>query len=412
MNDTTVAPAAADASAHPSQVIVGSEGHESGRVDHSSSDQKPAEPEKRLSARDAIGKAIDDTAAAVKAKAEAAAKDAEKQASDAEAATKAGDVEKPGQKQRAGDGKFAKAEDGDGDKGEPVKAASGRDGADSRQSEGRPHSEPPARFLPEARSKWANVPNEVKAEFHRVTQEFEGEIQRHKEASDRYERIREFDDVARRNGRELPDTLAKIMQVEQQIMRNPIAGLDAILSEIGPRKSDGSPLTLMEVARHIVENPEAYQNASRQAMQPQQPQADPQIKSEVETLRSELHMMKAEQTLTPLINEFAAHHPDFPELQGRIVEILKSRVIENLYGNGLTLEQKLSEAYRMAGGQSPSRSEPETPPAHSAAPAARPVDPDGQKSVRGAPSGVKTDTTQRRFKSNREALEKAFSEVR
>jgi hypothetical protein len=57
------------------------------------------------------------------------------------------------------------------------------------------------------------------------------------------------------------------------------------------------------------------------------------------------------------------------------------------------LEQKLSEAYRMAGGQGPtSRPDTEAAPAHSDATPLRPVNPDaGTKSVRGAPAdGVDT----------------------
>ena len=92
--------------------------------------------------------------------------------------------------------------------------------------------------------------------------------------------------------------------------------------------------------------------------------------------------------MTPVIQAFAAEHPDFDGLSDRITQILGSGVIEQLYGNGLSLEQRLSEAYRMAGGQGPSsRPDTDLAAAHSAVTTERPVNPDaGTKSVRGAPA--------------------------
>ena len=49
------------------------------------------------------------------------------------------------------------------EQGAPDKAAAGQGGDEVRPSEGRKHVDPPARFLPEARAKWANTPNEIKA---------------------------------------------------------------------------------------------------------------------------------------------------------------------------------------------------------------------------------------------------------
>jgi len=324
-----------------------------------------------------------------KEKADTAAKDAKAKADEAKGDKK--DEEKPA-KARAEDGKFAKAEEPKADKGAPEKAATERAGSDDRQSEGRKHAEPPARFLPEARTKWANVPNEVKAEVHRVSQEYETEIQKHRAATERYEPIRQYDELAKSNGRELKDSLAKVTEVEQAIARNPIAGLEAVLREIGPRKADGSPITLIEVAHHIVNNPQAYQQAVQAPVMPQQQQ--PQTNHEIEALRAEIQNMKAEQTIVPLITRFAEANPDYHALEPKIAEILGSGVIEKIYGTGLSPEQKLAEAYRMAGGNPSSQSAPQAEAAHSSAEPARPVNPDaGKKSVRGAPSdGVDTAT--------------------
>ncbi|WP_201027741.1 hypothetical protein, partial [Salmonella enterica] len=92
---------------------------------------------------------------------------------------------------------------------------------------------------------WGNVPNPVKGEIARMSQEHEAEVTKYREAGERYEPIRQFDEIAKSNGRELKDSLAKLVEVERALTQNPIAGLEAVLREVGPRKADGSHLNLM-----------------------------------------------------------------------------------------------------------------------------------------------------------------------
>lgn len=355
-------------------------------VEHISGGGKPA-----LTEKDNSG-SIESVLEAELAEMKAQDKPAEKEAAEPKEPKEDDKPAKP----RAEDGKFAKAQDkaeaepdAKADKSAPPKGAV-QEAPERRPSEGR-HPEPPARFLPEARAKWANVPNEVKAEFHRVSQEMEQETGQYRASHERYSQLKDFDELARSNGRDLRESLLKVNEVENAMARNPIAGLDAILLEIGPRKSDGSPLTIMDVANYLTQNPQAYQ--PQMAMP--QPSAQPQANPEIAALKAEVQSLRAEQTVVPVIQRFADAHTDFDAIQGRIEQILTSGVIEQLYGNGLSLEQKLSEAYRMAGGQGPS-SRPDTEAAlsHSAAKTERPVNPDaGTKSVRGAPAdGADTKT--------------------
>lgn len=413
MTDNTVTDVAAEQSAaHNSQIIEPRDSDASGlgRGVHLPEGEQKPEEHKPLSTREAIAKAFDENQKAVEEKAKAATEDAKVKVAEAEKAEPAPKAEKP----RAEDGKFAKAQteqpavDAKADKGAPEAAASERAAPEGRESEAQRYREPPARFLPEAREKWANVPSNIKAEFHRVSQEMEAETAKYRESHERYESVRQYDEVARTNGRELKDSLAKVVEIEQAIARNPITGLEAVLREIGPRKADGSPLTLMEVAQHIVQNPQAYQQAMQHtAPQPQQaPQKDP----EIEALRSEIQSMKA-QAIIPVIDRFIDEHPDYHALEPQIEAILKSGVIEQIYGNGLSPVQKLAEAHRMAGGRAPSQSvaQQEQPAPVQSQPQARPVDPDGQKSIKGAPTNGQSAEAPKRFKSNRDALEAAFS---
>lgn len=303
----------------------------------------------------------------------------------------------PAEKARGEDGKFAKAKTEDdpakveADKGAAEKPATERAEQDEkRSSEGRKYAEPPARFLPEARTKWANVPNEVKAEFHRVSQEYEQREQQTRQSVERYESIRQFDDMARSNGRELKDSLAKMVQIEQALARSPIMGLEMILREIGPRKADGSPLSLHDIATHVARlTPQQFAQNMGQMNQPRpaQQQADPKVVA-LEQKLAAMEGRLAEQSATPIIERFAAEHPDYHSLEQQIATVLKSGIIEQTKGSGLTPEQRLAEAYRIAGGAYPSsqsaQAAQDNPALTQVPPKDRPVDPAGQKSITGA----------------------------
>lgn len=305
-------------------------------------------------------------------------------------------AEKPqAEKARAEDGKFAKAVTGvdpvkvEADKSAAEKPATERaETDDKRSSEGRKYVEPPARFLPEARTKWANVPNEVKAEMHRVSQEYEHREQQTRSTVERYETIRQFDEQARANGRDLKDSLNKMVQIEQALARSPVMGLEMILREIGPRKADGSPMSLHDIATQVARlSPQQYaQNMGmhQQQAQPRQQQADPKVAQLEQTVAS-LQSMMVQQQANPIIQSFAAAHPDYYALEQSIADVLKSGIIDRIHGTGLTPEQKLAQAYRIAGGQGPSsHASADSQAPIPVLPKDRPVDPAGQKSITGA----------------------------
>lgn len=307
-------------------------------------------------------------------------------------------------------GRFTKAEkesaEAEADKPAAEKPAAGQDGTDRRQSEGR-HPEPPARFLPEARTKWANVPHEVKAEVHRVAQEYEAEIAKHKAASDFYESMREFDELARRTGTTVPDALRRYVGLEQTLRQNPAQGIAEVLRNVG--------LTPQQYAEHVMKNPQAH-------VVPARPQRPAQTAPEVQMLAREVSDLKAQlatASIAPVVQNFAAAHPDFDALEPQIAAILHSKVIDKIYGTGLTLEQKLTQAYRMAGGSTPpSRSAPEPLPAHSDSPSApsqgagpKPSPDAGTKSIRGAPSDGHDPAVEDDETDIREVLRKEFRRI-
>lgn len=424
MTDQTVAPAAADTDAHPSQIIEHVETHEVPRAGTLPEAEAPKEEAKPPSTRDAIAKAFNEAEA--KSKAEKEAKEAPK-AEDTKGKAeddKAKAEEKPA-KPRDETGKFAKAEkpaeqvEAKAERGAPEQAAAGRSAPEEpRQSEGRKYAEPPARFLPEARTKWANVPNEVKAEFHRVAEEYERELQEHKQFR---EELREYEELAKQHNVTIKDTMARYVAADRHLYQNFGQGVVHLMQMYGHNPAQGLAsimqalgVTPQQFAEYVSKNPQAAM--APQAARPVAPQPQQQAFPEVQQLKSEVEALKTQlmtASVTPIIERFASEHPDYHTLEPQIAAVLKSGVIDQIYGTGLSPEQKLAEAYRMAGGNlSPSRSEPEPVPQHSDAAPARPVDPDGQKSIKGAPTAGQTGQPKWVPKSNREALERAFAGAR
>lgn len=409
MTDTTSDLAAPDAATsqiiEPREADVGAQG----RGSDVPTEEAPKEEGKALSSRDAIAKAFDE--AKEKSEAEQAPKE------EPEEPAKAEKADKPEAEEQAPEKADEKAQKADKSEAEQPAAARER-GAEVRQSEGRKHADPPARFLPEATQKWANTPNEVKGEIHRVTQEYEAQLTEAQEKAQKFEEIRQFDEMARQSGRDgVKDSLNTMVRIEQAMQRSPVMGLEMVLRESGIRKQDGSPLSLYDVSQMVArQTPQQF--AQNMGQLQQQSQAAPQQQQrgnpEIEGVRTELDSLKSELAaakVAPIVEQFKAANPDYNALEGQIAGILRSGVIDQLYGAGLTPAQKLEQAYRMAGGQGSSSQSaaPAEEPTHSPATPARPeIDPDGQKSIKGAPASSQTGEAKRKFKSNRDALAAAF----
>lgn len=291
------------------------------------------------------------------------------------------------------DGKPLKAEEpkdkepaDDADKSVAEKPAAEREGDKSRQSEGAKRNDPPARFLPKSKEAWVNTPHSVRADVYRMEEEHEAEVSKYRAANERYEQVREFDEIAQKNGRQLRDSLTKVVQIEQALAKNPIAGLDMILREVGPRKADGSPISLYDVAQHIAkQSPQQFQQTQQQMRQQEQvQQREQQQTGEVQKLREELNNIRTEQAAQNIIAPFAASHPRYQELQEDIAFFLKSGKIPA----SLSPVERLEAAYDMAERINPA-SASNALHAADATVAAKPAPADdaGAKSIRGAPSG-------------------------
>lgn len=256
--------------------------------------------------------------------------------------------------------------------------------------------EPPARFSEAAKAVWRNVPREAQneiARWHKETEEARPRLER-------YESIREFDELAKSNGRDLRESLVKINQFENMMRSNPVGALNSILQEIGPRKADGSPVSLLEVAQHVVnQGQEGYNQTIMQARQAQEREAHEAAQREREQAQVQHNR---ELIRMAYVEPFRAAHPRYDELQGHIAMVLNSDMVDKT----LTPPERLAKAYEIAERINPASSQSTASQARDLVEERRAdTDLSGSKSIKSSPGLVTDEDADERAKPGEDILE-------
>lgn len=326
----------------------------------------------------------DDTKAEVKGKAEAKV-EAEPKEDKPEPSEEGGDNDNSEEAPDAAEKKEA-AEEGAKDKWRPTP------------------TQAPKGFLPDSVEKWRNVPHPVARDIHVMIGEHERQLAEHRESTERYSRLRDFDELARTNGRDLRESLMQVHQFENMMRENPIAALNMALQQVGPRKADGQAVSLYEIAQHIVQNgPDAYQQMAAHRQEPQQ-REDPRL-AQAQHEMAQMQETLIEQTV---IKPFIADHPRYEELKAHIAMFLKSGMIPG----SLSLPERLALAYDMAARLNPA-SEVKRPSAsedEQAAPRAAQHF-GGDKSIKSSPGSV-TEEVEDRAAQGESILDSVRKEAR
>lgn len=256
---------------------------------------------------------------------------------------------------------------------------------DVEKTEGK-QVDPPQRFMPKAKENWANTPNVVKAEVARLVSDHEAETAQLRESHQRYESVREFDEMARQHGTDLKTALTNYTGIERMLREDPARAVGTILGNLkGDPRAFASAIsevmryagtTPESYARHVLQNPQAHQPRQQAPIQ----QTDPriaQLQQQVQDMqRQQVEAQLKDQVLTPFMKD----HPRFEELQDDIALFLKSGKVPD----NLSHAERLEHAYDLADRINPAPYRDAPSPS---VPEAAPVNPDaGRKSVRGAPS--------------------------
>lgn len=264
---------------------------------------------------------------------------------------------------------------------------------------GEKRHEPPAKFMPRAKELWSNVPHPVKAEITRLAAEHETEVKQYRESHENWQRLGEFDRMARERGTTVHDALKNYTAVDGLLRSNPVEGIRQVLQIAG--------VTPLQYAQHVMKNPQMHQGQPG-AMQPQAQQRGPDpVMQQVTALQQQITQMQQEQVAQQVMEPFRAEHPRFDELATDIAFFLNSDKIPK----NLSPRDRLEAAYDFAVRINPTS---EASPPASGAPGARLAKPAGNKSITGAPpraGSVPSSVSKRPPASRGDAVTEALNKV-
>lgn len=265
--------------------------------------------------------------------------------------------------------------------------------ADTGQSEGRvSRYEAPARFNDQGKAEWANAPESVQAEVHRTIKNLEDGYAKHKEGAERYEKFRQYDDVAKTNGRDLTESIAKVIEFEKAMAQNPLAAINFALREAGPRGPDGNPITIDDIVAHV----SGQSGDERLAT----------ANSRIRELEAKIQHMETTAKLPDMVAEFAAKHERFEELSDVIATLIEAGTAKDL-----PAAYKLATVLRPVAATPAAVTQQASSAAETASPAPARPNPAGQKSISGAPSSGATSGGKKRILSNSEAIKAALAKA-
>lgn len=340
---------------------------------------EPKKEEPSKSAGEAIRKANEqikakEAAEAAKPKPEATKPDAKVDAPKVDAKPEA--KEPTTERTRAEDGKFAPKE-GAAPKADEAKPAS-------------PHRDAPPRFDDAAKAEWEKAPESVKGAIHRTIGELEKGHQKYKESAEAYESVRQYDEMAKGNGRSLKEALDTYVHLDQMFAKDPIAALNEICQAKG--------FTLRQVAERIMGQSPDEQAGQRDQEIVGLKQTIARLEQQFSGIDQSIKQDKTEKTLSE-VQSFAAEKPRFEEL----ADAIKQEI-----AHGYSLQEAYDRAERL--NPAPVDLKPLIPAVTPAPAQTRNEGPNpaGQKSISGAPSAG-SDPARTPASSNREALKRAFA---
>lgn len=254
---------------------------------------------------------------------------------------------------------------------------------------------PPQRFAKAAQEAWAQAPEAVRAEVVRMEAELTKGLNEYRQ---RFEPIKQFDEMARAGGTTLDKALSAYVGMENLIRRDPVQGMLAICQNAG--------LDPVKVAQALV---------GRTGGQPAQAgeggEADPrdahiaELRREIQRLGGAVNSVgqtvaqqrqqEAMRQVTSEVESFAKDHPRFDELADDIAEMLSTRYAKDLH-----------DAYVKADRLRPAAAAASAPPAPQ-----RAQTPKAALSITGSPAGGSNPASRKPAGSAREALNNAFAQV-
>ena len=271
------------------------------------------------------------------------------------------------------------------------------------------YKEPPSGFDDAAKAEWEAVPESVRGAVHRRSQEMERGIQKYRQAAEQFEGVRQYAEMAKQGGTDLPTALSRYTQMEQTLRQNPIQGLQAVVANLDIKKPDGSPVTLRDIAASIMGQTPDQAAARQEATISQLNRQITQLQEQIGGFSKHVEQQQRQSRVTSAESEwngFKAEHPRAAELEPQIAEFLTKYPADNMPAG-----ERLRDAYNWAVAQNPpSVAHTDPSPLAQTQPTPKVANPAGQKSISGAPGGNSANPRSRNL-SRKEAIDKAMRQA-
>jgi hypothetical protein len=245
-----------------------------------------------------------------------------------------------------------------------------------------PYAEPPVRISERARRDWADVPESVRGDIHRLQGEFAKAYQYYKADHEAFKPLKQYHEMATRHGTTLDRALGNYISMENKLRQDVVGGLDVIVNNLQMYRQDGSQVNLRDVAYHILsQSPEQLQQLQSRNVQQAAGQQIGALHQKIEGLENTVKQMHTQAKFTytrSAVDQFAASHPRFDEL---------GDIIEQELQRGFDLDTAYARAALLRPATHAAQTRQTTTPAQT-----RPTD----RSIYGAPDVTASDAASRR----------------
>jgi hypothetical protein len=186
-----------------------------------------------------------------------------------------------------------------------------------------PYRDPPVRMAEHGKRDWADTPESVRGEVHRVQNEFAKAYKYYKDDYEAFKPVKQFHKMAQEHGTTLEKALTNYVSMEQKLRADPVGGLDVIVSNLNLRSADGQKLGLRDIAYHILsQTPDQLKQIQQGNAQSAANQQIGALHQEIVDLKNTLKQMHTQQQFTytrSAVDQYADSHPRFDEL-GDLIE--------------------------------------------------------------------------------------------
>jgi hypothetical protein len=201
------------------------------------------------------------------------------------------------------------------------------------------HHHPLPRMSPKAAAAWDKVPDEVRADAHRMYREIGQAFQKYKAAHDVMQTIAPYEKMAREQGTSLDRVLANHVAIEDKLRADPIGAFEVITANLNLQTPDGQKLTFRDLCWHALNQTPEQQQLIQQRNEAQATRMQlEEMKRQQEAIANEYRRMQYAahfQMTRGAVDQYAGTRPRFDELG-------------DLIHREIQLGFSLDEAYRRA----------------------------------------------------------------